>query len=164
MVEVKGDPRSPMTKEDRMGIKKALDEHALLVKEAKTSFDKLIDAKKSVNIVEKLLENQPDTIKKSFKEIHKNLNSQLDSLINQYVGPENVKGIQRNPDQLNSVLFGAANYIRSSWSAPKENAQLAVEKAKVLSQNLNNKVANFLTTEWVAYQEKVKTLEVKIFK
>lgn len=163
-VWVKADPRTPMTLDDRNGIKKALDDHAILIKDAKSAFDQLLEAKKSISIVEKLLEHQSDTIKKSYKEKHKILNGQLDSLINKFVGPENVKGIQRNPDQLNSLLFGASNYIRSSWTAPQENAMLAVQKSKVNTNLVINEVNSFISTEWKTYQMDAKTLEIKIFK
>ena len=131
---------------------------------AKKSFDKIADSRKSIGIVEKLLENQPDSIKKSFVDLHKKLNNKLDSLSNLYVEPENVKGIQRNPNQLSSVLDGAVNYVRSSWSAPKANALLAVEKAKWLNASVTEAVNAFVAKEWKEYQDKVKTLEIKIFK
>lgn len=164
MVEVKIDPRSGTTVNDIQDIRKMQDEHSLLIKDAKSAFDKITGAKKSIGIVEKLLENQPDSIKKSFKEIHKKLNSKLDSLSNLFIEPENVKGIQRNPDQLSSVIFGALNYIRSSWSAPKGNALLALEKAKIMTGKAVTSVETFVGNEWKVYQEKVKGLEVKIFK
>lgn len=163
-VLVKADPRSPVTINDMNGIKQALDDHSKLVTMAKKSFDQLLDAKKSIGIVEKLLEHQSDTIKKSFKDQHKLLNGRLDSLINKFVGPENVKGIQRNPDQLNSLLFGASNYIRSSWTAPQENALVAVEKAKITTNQVVQDVSAFIEGDWKVYQEDVKKLEIKIFK
>ena len=164
MVEVKIDPRSGTTVKDMEDIRKMQDEHASLIKDAKSAFDKITGAKKSIGIVDKLLENQQDSVKKSFKEIHKKLNSKLDSLSNLFIEPENVKGIQRNPDQLSSVIFGALNYIRSSWSAPKGNAVLAFEKAKIMTGKAVASVETFMGNEWKQYQEKVKGLEVKIFK
>ena len=163
-VEVKADPRSKMTDEDINLIQKALDDHNIIIKQAKTSFDKLKDAKKSISIVEKLLENQPDSISKSFKTLHKNLNGQIDSLMILFVGPEQQKGIQRNPDQLNSVLFQASNYLRSSWSAPGSNALHAVEKAKWQTEKLSKAVDTFLEKDWSEYKTKASSLEVKIFK
>ena len=81
-----------------------------------------------------------------------------------YISPENVKGIQRNPDQLNSVLFGALSYIRSSWSDPKENAMISLDKAKIMTEKSSKSVTTFITGDWKAYQEKVAKLNVKIFK
>lgn len=164
IVEVKADPKAPYSDKDLSDIKKSSDEHTALVIKAKESFDQLIDAKKSISIVEKLLENQPDSTKKTFKEIHKKLNGQLDTLINLFVGPENVKGIQRNPDQLNSILYGAQNYIRSSWKAPKSNALFALEKAKAVTDSCVAKVSTFIQNDWSDYKQKANALQIKIFK
>jgi len=163
-VDVKMNPNDQMTKEDLMAIKKVQDEHALLVNEAKMSYDQILAAKKSISIVEKLMENQQDTIKNEFKKIHKNLYKSLDELSDLYISPENVKGIQRNPDQLNSVLFGALNYIRTSWGEPQENAMISLDRAKKMTLMTSSKVAAFFNGEWKTYQEKVAGLDVKIFK
>jgi photosystem II stability/assembly factor-like uncharacterized protein len=164
MVEVKPDPRATYSVNDLKAIRMATDAHAVLVEKAKQSFDKLMDAKKAIAIVDKLLENQADTTKKSFKEIHKKLNGQLDSLINLFVGPENVKGIQRNPDQLNSVLYTANNYIGSSWSAPQKNAILAMNNAEEVTGLCVSKVNDFIANDWNEYRKKVNEIQVKIFK
>jgi len=164
MVEVKADPRVPSTIKDMQDINKVQEEHASLVKQAKESYDNIIAARKSVAIVEKLLENQPDSTKKTFKELNKKINGKLDSLSNLFIDPENVKGIQRNPDQLNSVLGGALNYVRTSWSAPKNNALVAMGKAKSMTDSVTGAVTQFVNTDWKNYQEKVKMLDIKIFK
>jgi len=164
MVEVKMDERSASTLKDMTEIRKVQDEHTKIVIDAKNAYDKISNAKKSIGIVEKLLENQPDSVKKVFKVFHKKLNNKLDSLSNLFIEPENVKGIQRNPDQLSSVVFGALNYIRSSWTEPKGNALLALQKAKIMTEKANSAVFEFINTEWNEYKEKVKGIEVMIFK
>jgi hypothetical protein len=62
------------------------------------------------------------------------------------------------------VLFNALSYIRSSWTTPGSNARLALEKAVIMTDKVTKAVDSFVDTEWKQYQEKVKTLEVKIFK
>jgi hypothetical protein len=84
--------------------------------------------------------------------------------MNLFVGPEQQKGIQRNPDQLNSTLYQASSYIMSSWTAPGANATNAVEKAKWLTEKLVKSVDAFVEKEWNAYKTKASSLEVKIFK
>ncbi len=164
IVEVKADPRNNTTIKDQQDINKVEDEYETLVKDSKKSFDKITDARKSISIVEKLLENQPDSTKKMFTGFHKSLNSRLDSLSALYVEPENTKGIKRNPDQLNSVLDEAQSYVRSSWSAPKENAIFALEKARYMSKEASEAIRLFIEKDWKEYQEKVKEIQVKIFK
>ncbi|MBL0101969.1 MAG: hypothetical protein IPP49_19580 [Saprospiraceae bacterium] len=67
IVDVKADPNSPVSNTALAEIRKAEDQHTLLVKDAKTAFEKLTNARKSISIVEKILETQPDTIKKTFQ-------------------------------------------------------------------------------------------------
>jgi len=62
------------------------------------------------------------------------------------------------------VVFGALNYIRSSWTEPKGNALLALQKAKIMTEKANSAVFEFINTEWNEYKEKVKGIEVMIFK
>jgi photosystem II stability/assembly factor-like uncharacterized protein len=164
MVKVLQDPVNGAAVDDMMAVSSVAAEQQALVTRAKTSYDKIKQARKSISIVEKLLENQPDSVSKSFKKLHKSLQSKLDSLSNLFISPENEKGIQRNPDQLNSVLFNALSYIRSSWTTPGSNARLALEKAVIMTDKVTKAVDTFVDAEWKQYQEKVKTLEVKIFK
>ena len=44
--------------------------------------------------------------------------------------PEDVKGIQRNPDNLGGVLRTATRYINSSWTNPGANAMNSIKRAK----------------------------------
>jgi hypothetical protein len=108
-VEVKQDPRTEQSLADIRTKQKYRAEVDTLMKEARESYDKIIQARKSIALVEKILELQPDSISRSYKDRHKTLNTKLDSLSNLFMEPENVKGIQRNPDQLNALLFGARN-------------------------------------------------------
>lgn len=164
MVEVKADPRVNMSFADMAAIKRVQDDHAALVTDAKKAFDKITEAKKSITVVEKLLELQEDTVKKEFKALHKTLNSGLDSLTNLYVGPENVKGIQRNPNELNSVLYDAMNYVRTSWTTPQGNAMIAMERAKHMTAKTIKAVEGFLAGPYAEYQQKAKSLTLKLFK
>ncbi|MBL0101968.1 MAG: hypothetical protein IPP49_19575 [Saprospiraceae bacterium] len=67
--------------------------------------------------------------------------------------------------QISSVVYCilALNYIRSSWSAPKANASLAYEKAKLMTTKTVKAVTDFMQNDWKTYQQKVKNMDVKIF-
>lgn len=163
-VEVKQDPRTEQSLADIRTKQKYRAEVDTLMKEARESYDKIIQARKSIALVEKILELQPDSISRSYKDRHKTLNTKLDSLSNLFMEPENVKGIQRNPDQLNALLFGARNYIDSAWPVPGTNALAALDKARIKTAAVKKAVDVFESGTWKEYREKVKTLEVKIFK
>ena len=117
-----------------------------------------------MSLVDKILEMQPDSISKLYKEMHKSLNTKLDSLSNLFINPENVKGIQRNPDQLNSMIFGAREYINSSWPVPGANAILALEHAKTKTNRASEAVRRFDEESWKEYKDKVSKLNMIIFK
>jgi len=163
-VEVKADPRNTSTVEDMKNVRQWQDTLMNMASAAKKSFDRILDAKKSIAMVEKLLEWQADSVKKEFKALHKSLQTELDSLTHLFVEPENQKGIQRNPDQLNSVLFGAGGYVRSSWKIPGQNAMTAVEKARVFLRETVSAVDTFFMGEWKEYRAKVEKLEPVLFK
>lgn len=164
MVNVLQDPRSAVSAQDRQKIREMQLQLNSLAETATRSFDKLQDAKKSMEIVEKLLANQPDSIKKEIKGLHKNLNTAIDSLSELFMASENQKGIQRNPDELNSILRGAGQYISSSWEAPGQNAQFAFEKARLKTEEVNNAVNAFFAKDWAEYRSKVEALTLKVFK
>ena len=163
-VNVLADPRSDIKSQDRAGIREMQMQLQSLAESATKSFDKIQNAKKSIEIVEKLLANQPDSTKKEIKALHKSLNTALDSLSNMFMSPENQKGIQRNPDELNSVLRGAGQYIGSSWETPGQNAQYAFEKAKMRTEEVTSAVNSFMDKEWAEYKVKVETLTLTVFK
>ncbi|MCE2790496.1 MAG: YCF48-related protein, partial [Saprospiraceae bacterium] len=163
-VEVKADPRNNSSMEDMKVVRQWQDTLMSMASSAKKSFDRLQEAKKSIALVEKLLEWQPDSVKKEFKTMHKSLQTRLDSLTHLFVEPENQKGIQRDPDQLNSVLFGAGGYVRSSWKIPGQNAMTAIEKARVFLRETTKAVDAFVQGAWKEYQVKVEKLEPIFFK
>ena len=164
MLQVMADPRINPNMEDIKTTHKYLDECDVLMKEAKSSYDKILQARKSMSLVDKILEMQPDSISKLYKEMHKSLNTKLDSLSNLFINPENVKGIQRNPDQLNSMIFGAREYINSSWPVPGANAILALEHAKTKTNRASEAVRRFDEESWKEYKDKVSKLNMIIFK
>jgi hypothetical protein len=164
MVTIKADPRNKTKEADKLAIRKTLKDYESIVTEARKSYDFIRESRKSIELVNKLLDLQTDTIKKEFKNTHKTLNSKLDSLSNLYMGPENVKGIQRNPNELNSILYDAQSYIESSWIAPQANALVALDKARKAAETTNAAVNVFKMTEWTKYMDKVKAMQVKVFK
>lgn len=164
MVEVKVDPRRDVTAADLKAKQKAWDEYHQIVKASKEAYDLVRQAKKSVKLSAKLLENQEDTIQEEFKEVNKEITARLDSLEGLYFMEEGLKGIQRNPKVLQSVLYSVDSYIDSGKGKPGPNAQNAIRKASSRAKEVISAVNEFYTNEWPTYQEKINTLVPKIFK
>jgi hypothetical protein len=77
---------------------------------------------------------------------------------------EGLKGIQRNPNNLNGFLGTARRYIGSSTGTPGANAQIALNKAKAQTQEVADKIATYMSSDWVELKEKVKSFDFDIFK
>jgi photosystem II stability/assembly factor-like uncharacterized protein len=164
VVKVNDDPRIVTSKKDQFALREVNREYKKLVSTAKESYDFINSARKSIGLVDKILEMQTDTVKTAFKDIHKTLNNKLDSLSNLFLEPENVKGIQRNPNGLVAMLYDASGYLNSSWVAPQANSLLSLNKARMAVDNTIRKVEAFKNYDWQRYQEKARALEVKLFK
>jgi photosystem II stability/assembly factor-like uncharacterized protein len=164
MVEVKDDPRVMTKDADRMAIRQMQKEYEQLVTEAKTSYDFIVAARKSMAMVDKLLDMQHDTIQKQWKKTNKPMSDGLDSLSNLFMDAEGLKGIQRNPTTLMSMIYDAQQFYSSAWSSPKSNSVNALAHARTRAKEVISAVDAFKNGAWKEYREKVKTLPVTIFK
>lgn len=164
MVEIKADPRVQTNARDIDAIRTTQKEYQTLVDTIRKSYDFIRESHKSIELVDKLLELQEDTVKKEFKTLHKKLNGRLDSLSNLFMDQQNQKGIQRNPNTLMAMIYDASSYINSSWIAPQTNALIAFDKAKKSAEVTMKAVNTFKKSDWAAYTEKVKNMQVKVFK
>lgn len=163
-VNVRKDPRSEISMTEMQAIRNQQKNISELTGKATDAFDKIKEAYQTIDIVDKMLVNQPDSIQKEFKALHKKLKAGLDTLSNLFMAPENQKGIQRNPDELNSVLRGAGQYIGSSWESPGSNAMLAYTKAALKTSEVLTAVNAFINGDWAEYRKKAEGLQPKLFK
>jgi len=162
MVNVKMDKNSNSSVADLKAIDDILESYNGLVKQANEASTSLIKAKKKVAILEKMLDLKSDTIAKSYKKDLAKIKTQLDSLTNLFFEKENAKGIQRNTSLLNSVLYTAYNYINSSWKAPERNAIIALEQAKIKTNEVTEEVNKFITGDYKLFLTKMDGLDWKL--
>lgn len=163
MLEVKRDPRVPMNDEL---VKKGIDATVAfndLIEGSGKAFDQLTKAKKTISLVNKIIKTQEDSIQDDFKEISKDLNAKIDSLTKLYMMPEDVKGIQRNPNNLSSMLWRARTYLRATEGPPSENGEVVIKKVKALAQEVIDGGNEFFESDWKSYREKFEALDLEIF-
>lgn len=164
IVEVKADPFKPPREADLLKTMKLAEELQELVKFSAESFTRIRKAKETIALVEKLIANQKDTVKKEMGKLHKTLTQQLDSLEDLFMQKEDVKGIQRNPKELNAILGNAGYYIDASWDNPGENAMIAMENARMKTKEVTGKVESWFGTKWAEYRKKIESMSLNIFK
>lgn len=77
---------------------------------------------------------------------------------------ENVKGIQRNPEELNSYFWQARGYIEDSYGPPSPTAQLAIKKVEGATNQLLQRIDALLDSPWKTYKEAAEKIPYSLFK
>ncbi|MCC7303262.1 MAG: hypothetical protein IT233_11530 [Bacteroidia bacterium] len=162
-VEVKEDPFTTVSTEERMKTQELFKKQMSYIRTAAESFSKLRKARESIALVEKLLSQRKDTLGKEVEKMHNVLTKQLDSLEALFLPKEDIKGIQRNPKELNAILGTAGYYLDASWGIPGPNAMIAIENAGIKTTEITAKVDLWLKTDWHAYRKKVEGLKLSVF-
>jgi photosystem II stability/assembly factor-like uncharacterized protein len=163
-VNIKMDPRSSVTIAQLKAKQEAFDDYFKIVEKATAAFDQLKQAKKTIKLVDSQMVNAPDTLKKDIAKQGKAMQDSISQLMKIFLSPQNQKGIQRNANILNSHLYRASSYIRSSEGAPNQMAQFAIKKAKTETQKALDAVNTFFKNDWPEYQKNAEAAKHSLFK
>ena len=158
------DPRLELTKtemEQIVGLRKDYDKTIDLAREG---FEQIREAKKSIDLIERLAKTLPDTTKKAFMKDIKQEKESLENLELLFFDKENQKGIQRNPNNLNAKLWMARRYLGTSIGAPGENANVAVSHAKNKTAEVLEALEEYMNGAWPEFKEKVNSMNFDLFK
>jgi photosystem II stability/assembly factor-like uncharacterized protein len=164
MVTVKADPRLEVSDRDMADIQKTFDDYYSYVTESTEAFAKIKEAKKSLDIVKKLIPIAEKADQDSLKAKNKIISKRLTELEELYMDSPGKKGIQRNSYNLNSYLFTASRYVGSSLKKPGKNAMLAVNHAKTKVEEVTSEVESFFEKDWPEYKRFVNDLNLTPFK
>ena len=160
---VERDPRIEISNaEVEKGIA-AYEDFNAVIEKASEAFDQLKASKKTIGLVNKLIENQEDTIKTEFKELTKELNTEIDSLMNLYMDPEGLKGIQRNPKTLTGRLRRARSYLRATDGPPSPNGMIIINEVEEQAKEIIDGGNEFFQTQWPKFKARFDELELKVF-
>lgn len=157
-VNVKPDPRREINMESAKENRKYADMLEEKISSAATAFDRITKAKKKIKLVESLLASQPDSIQKEIKEMHGNLSKTFDKIESEFMMPEGLKGIQRNPNTINALLGRASFYLGSWDQKPEQNTQRAIEIASHRVDEVIEKVNAIFAEDWQKYADRVNGL------
>ena len=163
-INVKTDPRLKTSAEELMAVETVRQDFNLYIKASREAFDQLKDAQSSIRMANDLSEMLPDSTKNEVKELGESHSKRISELMKKFMNPEDTKGIQRDPDQLNRKLRVASNYLNSSWSAPGPNTQNALSIAKARAKEVVEEVNEYFKTEWPGYTKQINALNLKLFK
>jgi hypothetical protein len=74
-----------------------------------------------------------------------------------------LKGIQRNPDNLNGLLWRTRSYISSSEGPPSQSARVMMERVRNETQAILSDLHQLMKVDFVEYQKKVEESDFSLF-
>ena len=164
MITVSRDPRLEMTAQQERQVQQAIKEYEEVVAMATADFGRITEAKKTLKVIDAMISTIQDTTQNEWKELSKEQHKNLDDLELLFMDAQGLKGIQRNPNNLNAYLRTARRYIGSAVGTPGANAQVAMNKAKEQAAEVTEKIDAYMSSDWMELKEKVKSFDFDIFR
>lgn len=163
MVHVKADPRLSITMADMQAQHAANRELEKIAEKATTGFDRLKEARKTIDRVNKAMELAPDSLKKDIGKLGKNMLDSIAQLEELYMQKEGLKGVQRTSDNIMGHLRQARRYIGSSIGKPNQAAQRAMTNLTERTQKALDAINLFFENDFSTYEDKVKKASFSLF-
>lgn len=163
-VNVLADARAPQSKADLEAEIKTRDDFEANIERATESFNRIMDAKKTIKLVNTTLVNLPDSTQTQIKDLGKVTLDSLKTLEYLFLSPENQKGIRRNDTALMSSIWRTYGYLSSSRGAPNPTAEIVIEQAEEKVEAALERVNTFFDNDWKAYREAIEAVEKPLFK
>jgi photosystem II stability/assembly factor-like uncharacterized protein len=160
LVTVMEDPRLNVSAKDRKAQGDAIREFYKTVEKAAKAYDRLKEAEKTIKLVEDQWQNVPDSLKKEALKTGTSIKDSIGVLKELFFQHKEVKGIQRDPDNLNASLYRAYTYLEAQTAA----AQTAFTAAKNQTESLVARVNSLLDAPWKKYREQVEGVKYSLFK
>jgi photosystem II stability/assembly factor-like uncharacterized protein len=163
-VRVIDDPRAPQTLADRAARADATRQFYKTVERANKAYKRLVDAEKTLQLVESQWVNVPDSLKKDAIKLGGEIRDSIAVLKDLYFVHKEGKGIQRNPDGLNNHYWRALGYLGDSPGAPSQTAQLAIGVAERHTESVLTRINALFDNQWKAYRAKAEGVKYSLFK
>ncbi len=164
MVTVHADPRMDIPMANRLAQRAAYDDFYKVVEKAAAGFERLQEAKKTFKLVDQALTNAPDSLKKEISKLGKSLQDSIASLEKRYMVPDGLKGIQRDPDNLQGKLWRTSSYINASEGAPNQSARIMIEQTRKEVAAVLDDINRLMEKDFAEYRKKVEAVQFSLFK
>lgn len=128
------------------------------------SWTELQQASKAIERVEGLLKDAPKAVKDTLTADIKDLKKAIATLEEIYTDEEDLKGIQRNPSNLQAMMFSASSYLRQvEGSTPTQMAEVTLAQFKEGAEKFIDKVKTFMGDDFAAFRDAVQAAELSLF-
>ncbi|MCP9236983.1 hypothetical protein [Lewinella sp. JB7] len=164
IVTVQADPRDHYTGSTRYAERDRMyAELETEVKKVGDAFDRLQNARKSITRVEGAMADAPKAVKDSLIKEGKEIIKRIAELEEIYTEAEDLKGIQRNPTNLESKLFSARRYISQIEGQPSQMARFTLDQFQQSAADFTERVDAFFRNDFAEYQRKVEAANLSLF-
>jgi len=163
-VRVLSDPRLNEQPADLQARADAVRDLHKTIERATKAYDRLKEAERTMKLVEDQFVNVPDSTKKEVMASSKTIRDSMSVIRDGFMSQKEGKGIQRNPENLQSRLYRALGYINAGAGAPNAATQIAIERAKRDALQLIDRINALFDQPWTNYRAKAEALKYSLFK
>ena len=164
LVTVHADPRETRATGNPFAQRDALQaEMDTTVVRLTEAWDDLQQAGKAIKRVEGLLKDAPKAVKDSLTADIKDLKKAIAEIDEVYTEKEGLKGIQRNPTNLQSKMFTARRYIGQVEGKPTQMAEVTLAQFKEGAADFIEKANAFISGDFADFRREVDEAELSLF-
>ena len=163
MVTVHADPRekqAPNAFAERERLQAEMD---TAVVQLDRSWKELQQAGKAIKRVEGLLKDAPEAVRDSLTADIKDLKKSIAALEEVFVEKEGLKGIQRNPTNLQAKMYSAGRYLSQTEGKPTQMATVTLAQFKSAADAYKADIAKFMREEFAPFRKEVELAELSLF-
>ena len=162
IVNVKFDERIIVSMTDLAERDKLLDQLIKQIETATDAGDCLREAKETVGLISKRLQERKDD---EAKDLKKNGKALLDSIktLDELINQKDVQGIRNDNTKLGNLLSTAYSAVQSSWDAPGQRELITMQQAERSLNIILKRINTFFDTNWKNYKDAVEKAAVSFF-
>lgn len=164
MVTIHADPREDKPTGNPLAAREALTaEYDTSVVRLTEAWDDLQQAGKSLTRIQGLLKDAPEAVKDSLTADIKGLKKAIAKIEEIYTEKEGLKGIQRNPTNLQSQMFSARRYIGQVEGKATQMATVTLQQFQSGATDFISKVETFMREEFAPFRKEVEGADLSLF-
>ncbi|MFN8281194.1 MAG: hypothetical protein U0V49_13025 [Saprospiraceae bacterium] len=161
---VHADPRSPVTANDEMQHNEMLQQLRIDADSLAKLYDAVREAKRSMDLVEKLAFLKEDSIKNKIVKLSEVPRKKITEIEDKLFGTEGTKGIERDQETVLSDIYSSISYAESSGIVPSQNASDKIRLTRSKIHLLYRQVKDFMDVDYAAYRSGVSNYALSPFK
>lgn len=162
--EVMADPRMVLTEEDFTRRQAQFEKTQLLVEELTKVCDNLRESQDAIARVNKLLPENQSAAHNEIAKAGKHLNDTIQGMLDGIVGKKDVKGINRDTQEVNSIVSRVLWHLWGNLSGNEQRFELMYTAAEKALETSRTAVQHFMENEWRHYKNKVNELNLSPFR